>query len=97
MKEELLKSVAQPMQVFFAPFGLFILNVMVTFIFMVLLLVLEFGVYMWVPIVLFIILHFVAMIIGKNEPHIDNIIASRKNIKARTKNLIKENGNKFTA
>ena len=37
------------------------------------------------------------VIIGKNEPHIDNIIMSRRNIRAKTKNLIKENGNKFTA
>ena len=97
MKEELLKSVAQPMQVFFAPFGLFLLNVVFTFITIVLFLVSGFGVYMWIPIVLFIVLHFVAVIIGKNEPHIDNIIASRKNIRARTKNLIREKGNKFTA
>lgn len=97
MKEELLKSVAQPMQVFFAPFGLFILNVVVSFILMILLLISGFGVYMWVPILLFIIFHCVAIIIGKNEPHIDSIIASRKNIKAKTKNLIRENGNKFTA
>ncbi len=97
MKEELLKSVAQPMQVFFAPFGFFLLNVVVTFILMILFLILGFGVYMWIPVLLFIVLHFVAVVIGKKEPHIDNIIASRKNIKARTKNLIKENGNKFTA
>ena len=97
MKEELLKSVAQPMQVFFAPFGLFILNVVFTFLLMILLLISGFGVYMWMPILSFIILHFIAVVIGKKEPHIDNIIASRKNIKARTKNLIKENGNKFTA
>lgn len=97
MKEELLKSVAQPMQVFFAPFGLFLLNVVITFILMVLFLISGFGVYMWIPVLFFVILHFVAVVIGKKEPHIDNIIASRKNIKARTKNLIKENGNKFTA
>ena len=97
MKEELLKSVAQPMQVFFAPFGLFILNAVISFILMILFLIAGFGVYMWIPVVLFVLLHFVAVVVGKNEPHIDNIIASRKNIKARTKNLIRENGNKFTA
>lgn len=97
MKEELLKSVAQPMQIFFAPFGLFIFNVILTIIFMMGLLFFGFGVYMWVPIISFIILHFVTVIIGKNEPHIDNIIMSRRNIRAKTKNLIKENGNKFTA
>ncbi len=97
MKEELLKSVAQPMQVFFAPFGLFLLNVAFSFAFIILFLITGFGVYMWIPIVMFIFLHFIAVIIGKNEPHIDNIIASRKNIRARTKNLIREKGNKFTA
>ena len=97
MKEELLKSVAQPMQVFFAPFGLFILNAVISFVLMILFLITGFGVYMWIPVVLFVLLHFVAVVVGKNEPHIDNIIASRKNIKARTKNLIRENGNKFTA
>ena len=97
MKEELLKSVAQPMQVFFAPFGLFLLNVAVTFISMILFLILGFGVYMWIPVILFVVLHIVTVVIGKNEPHIDNIIASRKNIRIKTKNLIKENGNKFTA
>ena len=96
MKEELLKSVAQPMQIFFAPFGLFLFNVLFSIFIMIILLVLGLGTYLWVPIISFVLFHFVAIIIGKKEPHIDNIFASRKNIRARTKNLIRENGNKFT-
>ena len=46
-------------------------------------------------VLLFVILHMVAMVIGKREPHIDNIIASRNNIRARTKNVLVEDGNKF--
>jgi len=97
LKEELLKSVAQPMQVFFAPFGLFVFNAIFIFLMMIGLLFLGLGTYIWLPVISFVILHFVAVLVGKKEPHIDSIIASRKNIRVKTKNLIKENGNKFTA
>ena len=96
MKEELLKSVAQPMQIFYAPFGLFMMNVAVSVVLMLLLLILNLGVYIWVSIVSFVVLHFLCVLIGKREPHIDNIIASRTNIRAHTKNLLRESGNKFT-
>lgn len=97
MKEELLKSVAQPMQIFYAPFGLFLANFFLCFALMLLLLVFGAGVYMLWAVLLFVVLHFVAVIIGKREPHIDNIIASRKNIRAKTRNVLGENGNKFMA
>ena len=85
MKEELLKSVAQPMQIFYAPFGLFLINVVMVVVFITCLTFLGYGSYMWLPIVLFIVFHGISIIIGKNEPHIDSILASRSNIRTKTK------------
>ncbi len=96
MKEELLKSVAQPMQVFYAPFRLVIFNIFLSIFLIFIFLVLGLGVYLPFLILFFIFLHFVAVLIGKKEPHIDNILMSRKNIRAKTENLIVENGNKFS-
>ena len=95
MKEELLKSVAQPMMVFYAPFGLFIRNFAICVILMFVLLVFGFGIHILWVILLFVVLHFVSIAVGKHEPHIDNILASRKNIRARTRNVVREDGNKF--
>ena len=95
MKEDLLKSVAQPMMIFYAPFGLFVMNVAFCFVLLFLGLVTGSTVFMVFSILLFVVLHFVAIIIGKKEPHIDNILASRSNIKARTRNVLREKGNKF--
>lgn len=96
MKEELLKSVAQPMQIFYAPFGLFMGNIVITVVLLASFPLLGLMSYLWFPIVLFIIFHGISILIGKSEPHIDSIIASRSNIRTKTKNILKENGNKFT-
>ena len=96
MKEELLKSVAQPMQIFYAPFGLFMGNVVITVVLLAFFPLLGLISYLWFPIVLFIVFHGISILIGKREPHIDSIIASRSNIRTKTKNILKENGNKFT-
>ncbi len=97
MKEELLKSVAQPMQIFFAPFGLFMLDLIITGVLMISFVFFGFMSYLWVPLIGFVILFILSVIIGKKEPHIDTIIASRQNIRVKTKSLVKENGNKFSA
>ena len=95
MKEELLKSVAQPMMIFYAPMGLFLRNLVLSIMLLFASLFLGEAVYMIGAILIFVVLHFVAIIVGKREPHIDNILASRKNIRARTKNVMREDGNKF--
>ena len=95
LKEELLKSVAQPMMIFYAPFGLFVMNAVCCPLLLILGLIMNSTFFMIFSVLLFIILHFVAVIIGKKEPHIDNILASRNNIRTRTKNVLVEKGNKF--
>ena len=96
MKEEILKSVAQPMVIFYAPFSLFIMNLVISVILMLIFLMLGKGTYVLFSVILFVILHAVAILIGKKEPHISSIISARSNIKVRnTKNAIKEKGNKF--
>lgn len=95
LKEELLKSVAQPMMIFYAPFGLFIMNFFFCVFLMLGMLFLGSASYMIWVVLLFVVLHMVAIVVGKKEPHIDNILASRANIRAHTKNVLKENGNKF--
>ena len=97
MKEELLKSVAQPMQIFYAPFGLFMGNVVITVVLLAFFPFFGLMSYLWVPIILFVVFHGISILIGRKEPHIDSIIASRSNIRTRTKNILRENGNKFTA
>lgn len=95
MKEELLKSVANTNQIFNAPFMLAVFNLLIGICFIILLLLLGVGVYIWVPIVSILLVHMALIGIGKKEPHIDSIIIARNNIKAKTKNIIKERGNKF--
>jgi len=97
MKEELLKSVAQPMQVFFAPFRLSIANFTANMLAMIALLIFGYGTYIWVPIISTILLHGALVALGRREPHIDNIIAARSMVTWATKNIIKEGGNKYGA
>jgi uncharacterized membrane protein len=97
MKEELLKSVAQPMQVFFAPFRLSVANFTMSALAMVALLLFDYGTYIWTPIISAIVIHIILIIIGRREPHIDNILAARGMVYRRTKNIIKEGGNKYGA
>ncbi len=84
------------MQVFYAPFRLFILNVLVFVLLMFSFLFLGLGVYLWILIIFFIFTHAVIIGIGRKEPHIDNILMSRTNIRAKTENMLKEKGNKFS-
>jgi hypothetical protein len=95
MKEELLKSVAQPMQVFFAPFRLSIANATVNAFAMILLLLLGYGTYIWTPIISTLIIHLILILVGRREPHIDHILAALGMVSRRTKNIIKESGNKY--
>ena len=97
MKEELLKSVAQPMQVFFAPFGLTIVNVVINALAMILLTLFGRGTYIWMIIITTLFGHMILVLIGKREPHIDNIIAALGMVSRRTKNIIPERGNKYGA
>ena len=95
MKEELLKSVARPAQVFYAPFGLVVMNLALAAWFILVLLALGMGGYIWAPIVGFLVLHGVLVLVGKREPHIDSMLAARRQVNMKTKNMIKEGGNKF--
>lgn len=95
MKEELLKSIAYPSLMFFAPFGLAMFNIAVGVVIMLLCLTFGYMGYIWIPILGIIIIHLFLILLAKHDPHIDNIIHARNNIKAKTKNIIKENGNKF--
>lgn len=95
MKEELLKSVAQPMMIFYAPIGLFIRNIVVVVLLLIISLFMQSATGMIMSVLMFVILHMISMVIGKREPHIDNILASRNNIRTRTKNVLVEDGNKF--
>jgi ATP-dependent protease ClpP protease subunit len=97
LKEELLRSVASPAQVFYAPFGLVLMNMAASIAAVFLLLALGLGGYIWAPIVSFMLVHPILILIGKREPHIDNILRARRNIRAKTKNIIREDGNKFAA
>ena len=97
MKEELLKSVAAPMQVFFAPFQIAILNIMICVLSMCVMLLFGFGGYIWIPIILVVVVHIALIIVGKYEPHIDNILTARTMAPAKTKNIIKEAGSKYGA
>jgi type IV secretory pathway VirB3-like protein len=96
MKEELLKSVARPAQVFYAPFGLAVLNLALAAYFILVLLLFGMGGYIWLPIVGFILLHGVLILVGRREPHIDSMLAARRRVNTKTRNMIKESGNKFT-
>jgi|GEM_PF-2803529 len=97
MKEELLKAVAQPMQVFFAPFRMSVANFTLNAMAMAVLLIIGYGTYIWVPIISTIFWHIILIVIGRREPHIDNIIASRSMVARVTKNIINEGGNKYGA
>ena len=96
MKEEVLRSVARPAQVFYAPFGMVVLNLVITANFIIILLVLGMGGYIWIPIIGFILGHGGLILLGKWEPHIDSMIVARRKVSMKTKNMIKEEGNKFT-
>ena len=80
---------------FFAPFGLAMFNIAVGVVIMLLCLTFGYMGYIWIPILGIIIIHLFLILLAKHDPHIDNIIRARNNIKAKTKNIIKENGNKF--
>lgn len=95
MKEELLKSIAYPSLIFFAPFGLTIFNLTIGLVEIMCFLVFGLIGYVWIPMLQIVIIHLLLILVAKKEPHIDNIIRAKTNIKAKTKNIIKENGNKF--
>ncbi|MGN0929129.1 MAG: hypothetical protein ACI4N3_00625 [Alphaproteobacteria bacterium] len=95
MKEELLKSIAYPSLILFAPFGLSIFNLTIGIVEIMIFLVFRLIGYIWIPMLQIVIIHLLLILLAKKEPHIDNIISARTNIKAKTKNLIKEHGNKF--
>ncbi|MDR2099093.1 MAG: hypothetical protein LBO78_03675 [Rickettsiales bacterium] len=97
MKEELLKSVASPSQVFYAPFKLAIFNVVANICMMALLLAFRMFGYIWAPILALVLLHMALILVGRREPHIDTMLIARGRIKRGTKNIIKEDGKKFTA
>ncbi|MDR1009231.1 MAG: hypothetical protein LBL52_03185 [Rickettsiales bacterium] len=97
MREELLKSVAAPSRLFLAPFGLVIMNLVLTMVFIVGLLAYHMGGYIWVPIVTFLLTHLALVAIGTVEPHIDNMLALKLQFRAKTRNMIKEPGDKFAA
>jgi hypothetical protein len=97
VKEEVLKSVASPSQVFYAPFMLAVLNLVMSIVLIILLLIFRMGGYIWAPILLLICLHIVLIIVGKREPHIDSMLIARGRVKIETKNIIKEDGKKFSA
>ncbi|MDE6224185.1 MAG: hypothetical protein K2M23_01775 [Alphaproteobacteria bacterium] len=95
MKEELLKSIAYPSLIFFAPFGLTVFNLTIGVVEIIMFLAFGLVGYIWVPMLQIVIIHLLLILLAKKEPHIDNIIRAKTNIKAKTKNLIKEHGNKF--
>jgi type IV secretory pathway TrbD component len=95
MKEEILKSVASPMQLFFAPFKLVILNAAASFAIMLLLLVFNLAGYVWIGIAFFCIMHLFLVALAKWEPHIGNILAAKSRIGFKTKSPVKEPGDKF--
>ena len=95
MKEELLKSIAYPSLIFFAPFGLTLANITAGIVEIILLSGFKLMGYVWIPMLQIVIIHLLLILLAKHEPHIDNIIRARKNIRAKTKNIIRENGNKF--
>lgn len=95
MKEELLKSIAYPSLIFFAPFGLTLANLAVGVTEIIGFISFGYMGYIWIPMLQIIIIHLLLILLAKHEPHIDNIIRARNNIRAKTKNIIKENGNKF--
>ena len=96
MKEELLKSIAYPSLIFYAPFGLTIINLLFGIVGILYCISFSYIGYVWVPIIGIMIIHAILILVAKKEPHIDNLLRARSNIKVKTKNMIKENGNKFT-
>ncbi|MDR3126394.1 MAG: hypothetical protein LBT92_02055 [Rickettsiales bacterium] len=95
MKEEILKSVASPMRLFFAPFKLVILNAAASFSIMLLLLAVGLAGYVWIGIAFFCAGHLALIMVAKWEPHIDNILAAKSKIGFRTKSPVREPGDKF--
>ncbi|MCL2439008.1 MAG: VirB3 family type IV secretion system protein [Alphaproteobacteria bacterium] len=95
MKEEILKSVAAPSRLFYAPFRLFIMNAVLCVLSMLVFLVYGAGAYMWIPVVNFFVIHLILMIAAQAEPHIDNIIFLKLSFLAKTRNAVREKGDKF--
>ncbi|MDR1476975.1 MAG: hypothetical protein LBI17_02500 [Rickettsiales bacterium] len=91
-----MRSVARPAQVFYAPFRLVLANLVLNVCLMALLLLFGLGGYIWISIIGFILAHMALILIGRWEPHIDSMLAARGNAQAKTKNMIRENGNKFS-
>jgi type IV secretory pathway TrbD component len=95
LKEELLKSIAYPSLMFFAPFGLAMFNLAVGVLGIAFCLLFGYMGYIWIPMVGIFVIHLMLVALAKHDPHIDNLLRARSNIKARTENIIKEKGNKF--
>jgi len=97
MKEDLLKSVASPMTLFFAPFRLVIFNAVFSVLMMAVMLLFDAtrG-YSWIGIAFFVIMHGALIALGKWEPHIDNIIFAKFKVGFTTKSMVEEPGDKFS-
>ncbi len=96
MKEQILKSVAQPPLLFYAPFLPAVLNITLQFVLMIFMFIITGSGKAVFLIITIVLVHMILILLGKKEPHLSSIITSLSQTPKRTKNIINENSNKFT-
>jgi type IV secretory pathway VirB3-like protein len=95
MKEPILKSVSRPMTLLYAPFVPAIANILGQFfIMMMIFIITQRGEAVFIIISISIV-HLILIAVGRKDPHLSNMVIAYFNTPSKTKNIIKEKGNKF--
>lgn len=95
MREQILKSVAQPLKLFYAPFLPAVINIMGQMFIMMGVLLMGKGSMVIFFIISICAVHGIIVLFGNKEPHLSSMLTSYSNTPGKTKNIIKEKGNKF--
>lgn len=93
MPQRVMRAIANPAQLFWAPVELALLNFVVGAVFMVI--GFNFGLNPLWTIVLLLLNHTGLAFVGAREQHAYNILMAMSKSNVRTRNIIKSKGNKF--
>ena len=97
MREPILKAVAMPMKVFWAPMSPAVANFIIQMVIWLLLSAAYEAVNVLIFAVTIVIVHVIIIILGKKEPHLSMILQSRGPFLAPSKNVYHSKGNKLAS
>lgn len=95
MKENILKMVAQPPRLFYAPFMLGVINILVHIVVLLSFVATFQGGKIVFVIISVVVFHAILVVVGKKEPHISGILKSFIKSPNGSKNIVKEKGCKY--